>query len=45
LEAELGLLVDNAMNDTQTIMATRIASDEELRELFRAAWEGRTVEI
>ncbi|TLN03258.1 iron-containing alcohol dehydrogenase, partial [bacterium] len=45
LEAELPLLVDNALNDTQTIMASRVASDDELRALFRAAWDGQPVDF
>jgi len=45
LEAELPLLVDNALNDTQTIMATRVASDDDLRALFRAAWDGQKIDF
>jgi len=36
-EAELDALVENAMNDTQTLMAARIPDEDEMRALFRAA--------
>ena len=40
LDANLDLLVDNALNDTQTIMSTRIPESDDLRKLFGAVWEG-----
>ncbi len=43
LERELELLVANALNDTQTIMSTRIPESEDLRKLFRAAYDGQAV--
>lgn len=43
LERELPLLVDNASNDTQTVTSTRIPSEEELRQLFRALHSGQTI--
>lgn len=36
-EAELDALVENAMNDTQTLMSARIPDENEMRGLFRAA--------
>ena len=36
-EAELDALVENAMNDTQTLMAARIPDEDEMHNLFRAA--------
>jgi alcohol dehydrogenase class IV len=44
LEAEMNLLVDNAMNDTQTIMATRIPDNDDIRQLFFSAFEGATID-
>jgi alcohol dehydrogenase class IV len=43
LEREMELLVANALNDTQTIMSTRIPESEDLRRLFRAAQVGEKV--
>jgi alcohol dehydrogenase class IV len=40
LEREMELLVTNALNDSQTVMATRIPETGDLRRLFLAAWEG-----
>jgi len=45
LEAELDLLVSNALNDTQTVMSTRIPEDADLRRLFRAALSGDTIDF
>jgi alcohol dehydrogenase class IV len=45
LEAEMGHLVENALNDTQTIMSTRIPDDQELRRLFEYAFEGKTIDF
>ena len=42
-EAALDLLVDNALNDTQTIMSTRIPQSADLRRLFWAAYAGEPV--
>jgi alcohol dehydrogenase class IV len=39
------LLVANALNDTQTIMSTRVPESEDLRKLFEAVWEGGKVEF
>ncbi|GIV66327.1 MAG: alcohol dehydrogenase [Bellilinea sp.] len=44
-EAEMERLVDNALNDTQTIMSTRIPDDKELRYLFQYAFEGKTIDF
>ena len=44
LENELDLLVNNAMNDTQTVMSTRIPDDHDLRRLFYAAFSGAAIE-
>jgi alcohol dehydrogenase class IV len=45
LEHEMDTLVNNAMNDTQTIMSTRLPDNEELRNLFLAAYQGNRIEI
>jgi alcohol dehydrogenase class IV len=45
LERELELLVSNALNDTQTVMATRVPEDADLRRLFRAALNGAEVDF
>ena len=44
LDREMENLVNNAMNDTQTIMSTRIPDSEELRNLFLAAFLGKRIE-
>ncbi|MBE0698254.1 MAG: iron-containing alcohol dehydrogenase [Anaerolineaceae bacterium] len=44
-ERELDLLVLNALMDTQTIMSIRVPESDDLRELFRAAYEGWRVEF
>ncbi len=45
LERELDLLAANALNDTQTIMSTRVPEDADLRRLFRAAFSGDPIEF
>jgi alcohol dehydrogenase class IV len=45
LERELDLLVGNAMNDTQTVMSTRVPDDADMRRLFRAALTGESIEF
>jgi len=44
-EAQLGKLVDDALNDTQMITALRAPSFEETRKLFLYAYEGRTIDF
>jgi alcohol dehydrogenase class IV len=44
-ETELDLLVSNALNDSQTVMSTRIPEDADLRRLFRAAYQGFTIDF
>lgn len=44
-ERELDLLVLNALTDTQTIMATRVPETDDLNRLFRAAYDGLTVDF
>jgi acetaldehyde dehydrogenase/alcohol dehydrogenase len=41
----LDKLVEDAFNDTQMVTAVRSPSYEELRELYRAAYEGRPVDF
>jgi alcohol dehydrogenase class IV len=43
LDAEMENLVANALNDTQTIMATRIPESDDLRRLFLAVYDGAKV--
>jgi alcohol dehydrogenase class IV len=43
LERELDLLVSNALNDSQTVMSTRIPEEDDLRRLFRSVLSGETV--
>jgi len=45
LESELDQLIENAMNDTQTIMSTRIPDEEDLRRLFLYAYEGKMIDF
>lgn len=40
LEQELDTLAANALNDTQTIMSTRVPEDDDLRRLFLQAYSG-----
>ena len=42
-ESELDLLVTNAMNDSQTVMSTRIPDEYDLRRLFQAAFSGSSI--
>ncbi len=41
----LDRLVDNALNDSQTIMATRVPDGPELRRLFWAVYRGESVDF
>jgi len=43
LQGEMDLLVANAMNDTQTIMSTRIPDEDDLRRLFQAAFSASSI--
>lgn len=45
VERVLDLLVANALNDTQTIMSTRIPESEDLRKLFLACWSGDHIDF
>ncbi len=45
LEAEMDLLIANAMNDSQTVMSTRIPDGDDLRRLFNAALRGESVDF
>lgn len=45
LENEMDLLIANAMNDTQTVMSTRIPDDGDLRRLLDAAFTGAAVDF
>jgi alcohol dehydrogenase class IV len=45
LEKELDLLAANALNDSQTVMSTRIPDETDLRRLFLAAWNGSPVDF
>ena len=44
IERDLGLLVDNASNDTQTVTSTRIPEEDEMRRLFLSIYEGTPVD-
>ena len=44
-EHELDHLIFNAMNDTQTIMSTRIPDEADLRRLFQYAFIGKKVDF
>lgn len=44
-EAQLEKLVEDAFNDTQILTARRSPSDEELRQLFRYAYDGRPIDF
>jgi len=39
-EEALDALVWNALGDSQTVMSSRVPSDDDLRALFRKAWDG-----
>ena len=43
LEENINLLASNALNDTQTIMNTRVPEMEDLKKLFRASFDGQTI--
>ena len=45
LEREMGLLVDNAGNDTQTVTSTRIPDTVEMRRLFEAMYAGHSIDF
>lgn len=45
LEAEMERLVENALNDTQTIMSTRIPDYDDLRQLYYYAYEGKNIDF
>ena len=45
LESEMDLLIANAMNNSQTVMSTRIPSEADLRQLFTAAFTGNPVDF
>jgi alcohol dehydrogenase class IV len=45
LEGEMGLLVDNANSDTQTVTSTRIPGDAEFRRLFESMWAGTPIDF
>jgi alcohol dehydrogenase class IV len=44
-ERELDLLVANALNDTTTLMSTRIPDDEEMRRLFQNSYNGTPIDF
>ena len=44
-ENELDLLIANAMNNSQTVMSTRIPEEADLRQLFTAAFTGTVVDF
>ncbi len=44
-EAQLEKLVEDAFNDTQFLTALRSPSDDELRQLFRYAYDGRPIDF
>ena len=44
-EQALDLLVDNALNNSQTVMATRVPKSGDLRRLFRAAYDGHPIDF
>lgn len=43
--AAIDLLASNALNDTQTIMSTRVPEMDDLRRLFDYAYDGRPVDF
>lgn len=43
LTQSMDLLVADALNDTQTIMSSRIPESEDLTRLFRAVWAGEKI--
>ena len=44
-DGALERLVDHALNDSQTVMATRVPDSAELRRLFHAAYRGESVDF
>jgi len=44
-DQELEHLIENALNDTQTIMATRIPDEKDMRRLFTCAFTGEKVDF
>ena len=45
LDAKMPGLIENALNDTQTIMGTRIPDRSEIEMLFRVAFDGRRIDF
>ncbi len=44
-ERDLGLLVDHAGNDNQTMTSTRIPTDDDMRRLYQYAYEGKSIDF
>ena len=45
LESEMDLLMTNALNDSQTVMSSRVPEEGDLRKLFWAAFSGKPVDF
>lgn len=45
LDNEIEQLIENALNDTQTIMSTRIPDENDLRLLFQYAYDGKNIDF
>ncbi len=45
LQREMGALVDNALNDSQTVMSTRCPESAGMRRLFEYAFDGKPVDF
>lgn len=45
LDNEIEQLIENALNDTQTIMSTRIPDENDLRLLFQYAYAGKNIDF
>lgn len=45
LDSEIEQLIENALNDTQTIMSTRIPDEYDLRLLFQYAYDGKMIDF
>lgn len=45
LDKEMEQLIENALNDTQTIMSTRIPDENDLRLLFQYAYAGKNIDF
>lgn len=43
--SELEILIDNALNDTQTIMSSRVPDDADLRKIFLCAYNGEKIDF